>query len=68
MGIGSVGGSGFTPYSTAMNSGPTAALQTGEAESSKKAQEEQRLNSERQEPASAANTTPTRGQNLNITV
>lgn len=68
-GIGSYGSSvSYTPYSTALNSGPSAAPQTDEAESNQKAAEEQRRNSEKLETASAGNTTPTRGQNLNITV
>jgi len=69
MGIGNIGGMTYTPYSTALNSGPTAAPRTDEAETAAKANEEQqRALAEQLEPSSAGSTTPTRGQNLNITV
>ncbi|NYZ11352.1 hypothetical protein HL658_02215 [Azospirillum sp. RWY-5-1] len=70
MGVGSIGGTGFSPYTSALGSGPTSAPQTDEAESTRQAEEETRRRQEATttQPTSGGNTTATRGQNLNIVV
>lgn len=76
MGVSSIGGIGGyqQPYVTPLSSGPAAAQRsTSQVES---AQEDQDERTRRQQEAqnvqagsgSGGNTTPTRGQNLNITV
>ncbi|PWC92454.1 hypothetical protein [Azospirillum sp. TSO5] len=76
MGVSSIGGIGGyqqQPYVTPLSSGPAAAQRsTSPVES---AQEDQTERTRRQQEAqtvqsgsSGGNTTPTRGQNLNITV
>ncbi len=76
MGVSSIGGIGGyqqQPYVTPLSSGPAAAQRsTSPVES---AQEDQDERTRRQQEAqnvqagsSGGNTTPTRGQNLNITV
>ena len=75
MGVSSIGGIGGyqqQPYVTPLSSGPAAAQRsTSHVES---AQEDQDERTRRQQEAqnvqagSGGNTTPTRGQNLNITV
>ncbi|PWC39035.1 hypothetical protein [Azospirillum sp. TSO35-2] len=76
MGVSSIGGVGGyqpQPYVTPLSSGPEAAQRsTSPVES---AQEDQTERTRRQQEAqsstqstSGGNTTPTRGQNLNITV
>lgn len=74
MGVSSIGGVGGyqQPYVTPLSSGPAAAQRsTSPVES---AQEDETERTRRQQEAqttqsgSGGNTTPTRGQNLNITV
>ncbi|WP_372399893.1 hypothetical protein ABMY26_34080 [Azospirillum sp. HJ39] len=74
MGVSSIGGVGGyqQPYVTPLSSGPAAAQRsTSPVES---AQEDEAERTRRQQEAQSAqsgsggNTTPTRGQNLNITV
>ncbi|RJF79356.1 hypothetical protein D3877_21475 [Azospirillum cavernae] len=75
MGVSSIGGYGGyqQPYTTPLSSGPTAAQRsTAPAET---AQEDQTERTRRDQAAQASsqstsngNTTPTRGQNLNISV
>lgn len=79
MGVSSIGSAGFTPYTPPLSSGPTvsqATQQAGQAEQLRAA-EESRAQQQQTTDAQAANagsssgggnTTPTRGQNLNITV
>jgi hypothetical protein len=67
MGVGAVGSSTFYPYSTALNSGPTAASQTQEAASSDQATDVQDTQPNIMQ-VNTGNITPTRGQSLNIVV
>jgi TFIIF-interacting CTD phosphatase-like protein len=70
MGIGAVGG--FQPsYITPLSNGPAAVQRTQEVDPTSdqtQAEEADRQASQQQTTSSAGNTTPTRGQNLNITV
>lgn len=70
MGVGSIGSNSFSPYTTALNSGPTAAPQTQEMQQANEAQrvQDQQKRQDQQSTIQAGNTTPTRGQSLNITV
>ena len=70
MGVGSIGSSGFSPYTTALNSGPTAAPQTQELQQANEVQriQDQQKKQDQQATVQAGNATSTRGQNLNITV
>lgn len=69
MGVGSIGGTGFSPYTSALGSGPSSAPQTDEVESTRRAEEEnRRQQATTTQPAQGGNTTATRGQNLNIVV
>lgn len=71
MGVSAIGGIGSypQPYSTPLSSGPAAAQQSSspvevaQTEESDRAQRVQNAQS-----TSGGNTTPSRGQNLNITV
>ncbi|CAO3427762.1 hypothetical protein [Azospirillum doebereinerae] len=71
--IGGIGGSQQQPYTTPLSSGPAAAqrstspveaAQDDEADRTRRTQEAQASTS----GSGGGNTTPTRGQNLNITV
>ena len=73
MGVSGIGGY-QQPYTTPLSSGPTALQQTRGTDpnqQAQKAEEDRRQQVQAQDQqvqASGGNTTPTRGQNLNITV
>ncbi len=79
MGVSGIGGY-QQPYTTPLSSGPTALQQTRGTDPNQQAQkaeedrrqqvqaQDQQAQQNQQVQASGGNTTPTRGQNLNITV
>lgn len=78
MGVSSIGSNGFSSYTTPLNSGPTAgqapqqaaqAQQERAAEEAQDRQQAQQANNQAQSQQSGGGyVTPTRGQNLNISV
>jgi len=70
MGVSGIGGY-QQPFTTPLSSGPSAAQQTKQADPNQEAQaaeEERRRQAQQSQGAQGGgNTTPTRGQNLNIT-
>lgn len=73
MGVSSVGGIGSyqQPYTTPLSSGPAAAQQTQRVENPQEDEAERTRQQQQQSQSTTTgggNTTPTRGQNLNISV
>jgi len=83
MGVSGIGGYQQQPFTTPLSSGPAALQQTRGTDANQQAQkaeedrrqqvqaqdqQDQQAQQSQQALASGGNTTPTRGQNLNITV
>ncbi|UKJ74990.1 hypothetical protein [Azospirillum brasilense] len=74
MGVSGIGGYQQQPFTTPLSSGPAALQQTRGTDANQqaqKAEEDRRQQVQAQDQqalSSGGNTTPTRGQNLNITV
>ncbi|SMH35545.1 hypothetical protein [Azospirillum agricola] len=76
MGVSGIGGIGGyqQPYTTPLSSGPAAAqrstspVETAQEEEAERTRRTQEAQNSTQSGSSGGNTTPTRGQNLNITV
>ena len=80
MGVSGIGGYQQQPFTTPLSSGPAALQQTRGTDANQQAQkaeedgrqqvqaQDQQAQQSQQALSSGGNTTPTRGQNLNITV